>query len=237
MFERIHWFVVLSIGTLGLVIHLSARSDLLTLAVLDFQNNSLFSAEELQPLQQGLADMMITTLSQVSGVKVVERRQLKALLEEMALAQSGAVDAATAQQVGKLLGAQYLLLGSFMRGFKNDLRIDVRIVKTETGETIKAEEVTGKLVDVLKLARKLGEKVLKNLKIKLSGKEKKALKKVAVNCPFEVVMKYFQALDLIDRKDYRTAARLLDGVLRECPQFQRAAVVRKHLQDALKNQK
>lgn len=46
-----------------------------TLAVLDFQNNSFFGAEELHSLQPGLADMMITALSQVSGLKVVERRQ------------------------------------------------------------------------------------------------------------------------------------------------------------------
>ena len=72
------------------------KNPSLILAVLDFENHSIFGAEELHSLRPGLADMMITAPSQVSGLKVVERRQLCALLVEMALGQSGVVDTAAA---------------------------------------------------------------------------------------------------------------------------------------------
>ncbi|GAB4341665.1 MAG: hypothetical protein Kow0037_28470 [Calditrichia bacterium] len=186
----------------------NVNAEVPTIAILDFQNNSFFQAEELGALQPGLADMMITALSRVSGLKVVERRQLRALLEEMALGQSGVVDAATAQKVGKLLGAEYLLLGSFVRGMKNDLRIDVRMVRTETGETTKAEEVTGKTEDVLKLVEKLSKKVLKNLRIKLAGDDKRRLEGSLPDCGSTAIMKYFRALELADQKDYDRARKV-----------------------------
>ena len=145
-----------------------AQTDRLTIAVLDFKDNSPFKSDELKPMEQGLADMMITTLSQVSALKIVERSDLSSLIEEMSLGQTGMIDESSAQQVGKLVGAQYMVLGSFMKGMKKDIRIDCRIVKTETGVTVKAEQVSGKLKEIINLTGKLGEKIIKNLDIKFT---------------------------------------------------------------------
>ncbi|OPX34348.1 hypothetical protein B1H10_03860 [candidate division KSB1 bacterium 4484_188] len=216
---------------------LKSHNHAFTIAVLDFQNHSFLFKNELQGLQQGLADMMITTLSQVQELKVVERRQLKTLLEEMALGQSGSIDTGTAQQVGKLLGARYMVVGSFIQGYKNELRIDVRIVKTETGEIIKAEEVTGKLDEVLYLIRKLSEKVFRKLQIKLNDAEKREMANSLPDCSPEVIMNYFRALYLIDAKDLQSAKKLLDKAFQQCPGFHRAAIAREQLQKALKNKK
>ena len=52
-----------------------------TLAVLDFENNSLFNVQENQPLSKGLAEMMITELNKIQAVRVVERQKLRSLLD------------------------------------------------------------------------------------------------------------------------------------------------------------
>lgn len=209
--------------------HVFSQPSQITIAVLDFKDNSPFASEDLKSMQPGLADMMITTLAQVGTLKVVERRQLSALIDEMALGQSGMINESNAQQVGKLLGAHYLVLGSFMKGFKNDIRIDCRIVQTETGVTFKADEVSGQLKDILELIGKLGEKVIKNLDLKLNSKEKNAIKALDLNCPYEVILEYFQALELIEQKQYRKADALLTQVIQTCPDFHRAKVVQKEL--------
>ena len=85
-----------------------------TLAVLYFENNSLAKRDEMEPLRKGLADMFITEFSKIDQFKVVERSRLEQLIQEMQLGQSGMLDSRTAQQVGKLLGAQNLVFGSYM---------------------------------------------------------------------------------------------------------------------------
>ena len=97
----------------------AAQEDIKTIAFLYFENNSLVDREELEPLSKGLADMFITEFSKLNNLKVVERARLEKLLQEMAIGQSGILEESSAQQVGKMLGAQYLVFGSFMNLYKN----------------------------------------------------------------------------------------------------------------------
>jgi curli biogenesis system outer membrane secretion channel CsgG len=60
--------------------------------------------------------MLITDLSEVKGLQIVERIKLQALVEEMGLGASGLVEANTAPRVGKLLGAQWLIGGDILDG-------------------------------------------------------------------------------------------------------------------------
>src|SRR5574341_798262 len=66
-------------------------SSTITLAVLDFKNNSgLFSHDVLE---KSVPEMLKTELSgSGSGLFVVERQKLEALLQEQALGQTGALD-------------------------------------------------------------------------------------------------------------------------------------------------
>ncbi|MBN2010177.1 hypothetical protein JW960_12600 [candidate division KSB1 bacterium] len=227
-------FVVLLFVGFSLYSNPAVQANQLTVAVLDFKDNSPFPSADLKPMEQGLANMMITTFAQISGLKVIERSQLQALFDEMALGQSGMLDEQTAQQVGKLSGAQFLVFGSFMKGMKDDIRIDVRIVKTETGVTVKAEESSGKLKDILKLMSKLEEKIATDLDVKFTEHDKEVMKDLDGGCSQELVMKYFQAVDLIDSKQYRKADALLGEIIKECPKFKRAVVTRRHMRARLK---
>ena len=102
-----------------------------TIAVLYFDYGG--KKAELEPLREGLAQMLITDLADLPEIRVVERTRLKAVLEEHKLAASGKVDAASAARVGKLLGAHALVLGSFF-DLAGTLRVDARVVEVETGK-------------------------------------------------------------------------------------------------------
>ena len=65
-----------------------------TVGVLYFENNSGDAA--LDPFQKGLSLMLVTDLSSVAGLEVVERVRLQALVEELGLGRSGLVEAGTA---------------------------------------------------------------------------------------------------------------------------------------------
>lgn len=108
-----------------------------TLAILYFDNQG---NPELEPLKVGLAQMLITDLKGTPGVTVVERARLQEILDELELGHTGVADPETAARLGKLLGAEWMLLGSYFE-LLGTLRIDARLVKVETGEILHAHGV------------------------------------------------------------------------------------------------
>lgn len=57
-------------------------------------------------------DVFITELVKSGKFRVVEREHINAILEEKGLVLSGDIDPSTAMEIGKLLGAEYLLAGA-----------------------------------------------------------------------------------------------------------------------------
>lgn len=118
----------------------AADSSTLTLAVLDFKNISGQFA--LDALEKSIPEMLKTELSRSeSGLFVVERQKLAAILQEQALGQTGVLDEQTAQRVGQLVGAQFLVSGEIST-VGSKLRIDCHILKVETGQ-VRGEKVIG----------------------------------------------------------------------------------------------
>ncbi|MBI2427945.1 MAG: hypothetical protein HYV29_03975 [Ignavibacteriales bacterium] len=169
-----------------------------TIAVLYFENNSVVDKDKLDPLKKGLADMMITEMSKVKGIKVVERQRIQSIIEELNLNETEMVDKATTQNMGKLLGAQVMLFGGFSNLFNDKLRIDVRIVRTETGETVKAEEETGELDEFLTMLQSLVKKIAGDLEVKLSSEDEDRLE-ATKDGNFNGYVTYAQALDFEDQ--------------------------------------
>lgn len=98
------------------------KAKLPRLAVLDFNGSADAFAcngwHAHQPKLNGvLQDLFVTEISEKSHnkLRLVERERLKDIKGELAMQQSGDVDAATAQKIGKLLGAKYMLVGKITR--------------------------------------------------------------------------------------------------------------------------
>jgi TolB-like protein len=190
-----------------------------TLAVLLFDYTGKDAS--LEPLREGLAQMLISDLSASSPVRVVERARLKAVLEELKLGQSGKVDAASASRVGKLLGARFLVLGSFF-DLRTTLRIDARVVEVETGRILRSAGVNGPADDFWtleqQLAQKLGD-ILKNALPELAPPPRPTPAKAAAKVKSQTVATYGRALSALDGGRKAEAKKLLDQVVAEAPQF------------------
>jgi TolB-like protein len=191
--------IALSVAVCGFIIgQASLAANPKTIAVLYFENNSVVDKEKLDPLKKGLADMMITEMSKIKGIKVVERQRIQSIIDELNLNETEMVDQATTQKMGKLLGAQVMLFGGFSNLFKDKLRIDVRVVKTETGETLKAEEETGELDEFLTMLQSLVKKIAGDLEVKLSSDDEDRLEATR-DGNFNGYVTYAQALDFEDQ--------------------------------------
>ena len=110
----------------GLAAGLVAQDTRPGLAVLPFENGGSYGKdkEDFEALRRGLAAILTTELSQNSAVRLVDRERVQQLLDEQNLGQSERIDAGTAAKIGKLVGAKYMVAGTFM-----DLYGDFRIQK------------------------------------------------------------------------------------------------------------
>ncbi|MBF0540709.1 MAG: hypothetical protein HQK91_04580 [Nitrospirae bacterium] len=120
----------------------------------------IFPLEDLRPTEETkgmgieIADTLTSVLSKKSGYKVVERQMLSKIIEELNLNASGVIDPDSAVKAGKLLGANALIMGSFLK-FMDQVKINIRLVETETGAILKTASIKGRFNDILDLEEKL----------------------------------------------------------------------------------
>lgn len=198
-----------------------ARTEITNIAVLYFDNESVTDRELLQPLEKGITDSLITALRYSHRFQVVERERIEALLSELQLGQSGLIDPKTSQKLGKILGVQALLLGSFAT-VGNYLRIDARIVEVESGLVVKAEEVTGKTIDIFQLEKSLIRKITSGLKPSYSQKERDNMEK-RLPRSFLAFTAYSKGLEYCDRGQYDEAKIRFEEALKIDPNYSEAA--------------
>ena len=198
------------------------RSSTSTLAVLYFDYGGKDAS--LEPLRQGLAQMLISDLGSLEGVKVVERERLQEVLKEQQLGTSGKLDPRTAARIGKLLGARYLVLGSYFDAL-GTFRADARLVDVETGEIIKSIGAGGKADEFLALEQSLasGLRDAMGAVAHLAGENAAAPRAAPLKPPRKLKAKtavsYGRALMAIDGGDQKGARALLRDVLRDQPDF------------------
>jgi TolB-like protein len=198
----------------------AAKSVKPTVAVLYFDYGG--KKAELEPLREGLAQMLITDLADLREIRVVERARLKAVLEEHDLAKSGKVDAASAARVGKLLGAHDLVLGSFF-DLGSSLRLDARVVEVETGKIVKSVGVNGPTADFWGLERDLAAKLADTMRTALPAAFEHASLPAAKPRPPKMAaataVTYGRALAAADAGKKAEARGLLSKVVEEAPGF------------------
>ncbi len=190
-----------------------------TVAVLAFQN--LSKNPELAPLGKGLAEMMITDLSQARTLKVVERVKMQKLLEEMGLGMSGVVDEKTAPRVGKLLGSSRLVKGAYLDLDNAQIRLDAGIVGTRSGDFRKTPPTSGQMEALFRLEKNLVFTVIDQMGIPLTKEEREAIQYIPTESLL-AFLAYSKGLDYEDRGMYDQAQTEYKKALSIDPKFKMA---------------
>ncbi len=173
-----------------------------SLAVLNFQQ--LGGSSEFAPLSRGLADMVITDLSQVRALTVVERSRMQTLMNEMGLGQSGLVEETSAPRVANLLGARTVLQGSFLDLNSKEIRLDANLTQVQTQQSKVVGTATGELARFFRMEKNLVLRVLQQMNIRPTPAEEQAI----MTIPTEnllAFLAYCRGLEARDRGDYDKA--------------------------------
>lgn len=136
-----------------------------TVAVLYFENQS--GDADLNWLREGLADMLITDLTQSPGLAVLGRPQLKALRARIGHRNAGPIGLSEAMEVAKRGQAETIVLGSYGR-IGEKTRIDAQMYDAASGKLVAAESLLAErpeqiLTDTHLLSQRLAARLGANL--------------------------------------------------------------------------
>lgn len=129
------------------------------IAVLAFQERG----PDTQGLGPQVTDLLFASLAADAELFLVDREDLKKVLDELELNRSGLVKPDEAVQVGHLTGAKVLVTGSVLQA-GNSLYLVAKIIGTETSRVL-GESAKGNVKDELdQLVERLADQVAKTVK-------------------------------------------------------------------------
>jgi len=208
----------------------SARQALAQEAVLSQEpptNNSvavfpfsyLGANPDLKPLERGLTYLVITDLSKVKSLTLLERAQVQSLVDEMGLTQSGAVDPATGARSGRLLRAQDVVQGALQDAGANDrLKLDANVVATVTTSVVASGSSANQLPQLFDMEKAVVFQLLQKLGITLSAAEQRAISE-RPTADLQAFLAFSRGLEAEDRGDYQAAAGAYQSATERDPNF------------------
>lgn len=140
--------------------------DYSSIVVADFDNHS--QQKDFDALRLGFRDMLVTSLSKLNSVRVVERARLQEIIAEQNLGKTEFIDETTVVKLGKGISAHKIVAGSFTV-LDDKIQIGVRLLSVETGEVELAESINGNKQDIFDLHGELSQKVVAGLNLQLTN--------------------------------------------------------------------
>lgn len=192
------------------------------IAVLPFDNGGSYGQdkENFDALQKGIAGMLISELAANPGARVVEREQVQRILDEQNLGASGRVDPQTAARVGKLVGARYMVMGTFI-DFYGDFRVDTRLVDTETGEVIKTQSERAQRDHLFDIIKASAAKLMRDANLPALPRQASEQRQ-SRQVPTEALTYYSRALLYQDRGQKDRAVEMYNRALQVFPEYAEA---------------
>ncbi|NLW45756.1 MAG: PEGA domain-containing protein [Firmicutes bacterium] len=141
--KKIVGLFLLSVVILGTTV-IAEEVSKITVAVVDFSDQT---GKDLHGIEENSTEILSTLLHKTGAFSVVERTKLKAIITEQGFTMSGLVDSTNnAVQVGKLLGADFLITGSVLTYGEKVVKFKGYGVSTE--KNIKELVVNIKVLDM-----------------------------------------------------------------------------------------
>jgi len=192
------------------------------IAVFPFNNGGSYGQgkEDFDALERGIAGMMISELAQNPAARVVERQEIQRLLDEQNLSAQNRVDPQTAAKIGKLVGARYVVAGTFI-DFYGDFRVDVRLVNVETGEIVKTESERMQRDHMFDIIRNVAARLMKDASLPALQRQASD-QRMGRQVPTEALTYYSRALLFHDRGQKDRAVEMYTRALAIFPDYTEA---------------
>lgn len=199
--------------------HLGTIESSNSVAILNFHNKT--EQKRLNAMQKGLALMLITDLSKIKDIFVIERIRIQALIDEMHLDESGLIDDKTAPEVGKFLKAYYVVNGSILEGSIDELEVNTSVLDVPFEDLSTLPATQGNMDELFRMEKEILFSIIDEIKIYVSPEKKKELMK-PLSLNTAALLALFLGIDYSDKGQYAEATEMYNRAIAEDPNLQLA---------------
>ncbi|RMF57686.1 MAG: hypothetical protein D6748_10650 [Calditrichaeota bacterium] len=147
-----------------------------TVVISDFNNTT--HRFYLNEWEARIPEFLKHELSRSNRITVVERKHLKEILEEKALSMAGLTDSSSAREIGKMLGAEYIITGNISE-VGNKIRIDAHLIHVDSRKVVSEKVVAPDTRHLNEMIELLGN----NLRYQLTGENEYRKEKILKKYP------------------------------------------------------
>jgi len=199
-----------------------SQDDRPGIAVWEFESGGSYGDDALDTelLGIGIQQQLAAEFAQNAALRVVERAQLRGILSELDLVEDGRVDPSTAARAGRLVGARYMILGSFI-DLSGQMQMSVRVVDVETSELIQGLTLEGPRNELFDLVSELASRVTAEVDLPPLPQAVRELRRDR-EIPAEAMTLYARALLYEDQGEWALAVETYERITRDFPQYTEA---------------
>lgn len=170
------------------------------------------------PLERGIAQLVVADLGKVHSIKLLEREEVQALVDEMRLASSGRVDPATGARSGRLLRAQNVVQGSIQEPSADNIQLDANAINSVNASVAATGSAGGTMDKLLDAQKDLVLQLLDRLGVVVTPAERTALEERPTK-NLQAFLLYSRGLAAEDNGDFAGAANLFGQASQMDPSF------------------
>ncbi|MCI0470957.1 MAG: PEGA domain-containing protein, partial [Candidatus Aminicenantes bacterium] len=135
---------------------LSAQKPLERFAVVSFLDYS--TSSKFSRFVDGLPDLLSQELGIYKNIQMIERIRIDEVLKEIRFSREKEIDPITASKIGKILGAQAIILGGLYEA-GGKINLSARVVSVETAEIVHGVCVIGEESNIFVIIKALARKI------------------------------------------------------------------------------
>jgi DNA-binding winged helix-turn-helix (wHTH) protein/tetratricopeptide (TPR) repeat protein len=198
----------------------SAVNPRRSVAVLGFTNLSADPTEAW--LSTAFSDWLTTELSAGGQLRTLPAESIARMKAELSLNDMDSLGRANLEQIHRNLGTDLVVAGSYASLATNpsrQIRLDVRLFDTQSGETLYADSETGSQENLFDLVSRAGEKLRANLGIRRITKEEAVEVATAIPSNAGAARLYAEGLSKVRVFDALSARDLLVKAIAAGPDY------------------
>ncbi len=166
--------------------------------------------QTLAPLSRGMSDLLINDLARSPDLQLLERDRVQAMIDEIALGQSGRADAATSVRAGKLVQASRVVQGAILQTGGRNVTVNAAVVSVATsqqqGKDVQSSDV---LDQIFAIEKSLALGLFDQLGVRLSAADRAAIEQRPTRS-LQAFLAYSNGLVAEDEGRYGDAVRFYE---------------------------
>jgi eukaryotic-like serine/threonine-protein kinase len=190
------------------------------IAVLTFINASK------QPNQAWLAttlpEMLTTELGAGGNLRTISGEDVSRMKSDLGLPDADSYGGETLQRVGKILGAEDIVTGSYVAPGTGQLRLDLRLQNARTGETVDTFSLSSsgeQVADLVDLIGRAGSQLRQKLGMEGRPPAAESVLKASVPSSSAAAQFYSDGLEKLRAMDAKGAIEPLQKAIKESPEY------------------